>query len=160
MPAVRKRTGPNRGKRYQGKGWRDASGDLCFQLKSRTFSHRYVVSSGITMRELISRLEYDVVSEGDYPRLAKGMEFVFFLRKRRLVESDRSVFSLFDGGETVYVEAMDGEGRVRLPIKTWNGGGREAKDLTIRGKHSKPPSFEAELETAVDSFTRRCKVQE
>ena len=51
--------------------------------------------------------EGNVVHE--YPDLGDGLEFAFFLRKKRLEPSDDRAFSIFDGGETVYVKIVDDE---------------------------------------------------
>ncbi|KAF8865410.1 hypothetical protein BDZ45DRAFT_796717 [Acephala macrosclerotiorum] len=133
MPAYRNKTGPNRGKRLQGKGWRDPyGGSLYFQLKRDSFSRCHEVSPRGTMEDLIDDLIRDV--ESDYPALDEGLEFAFFLRKQALQPSNQRAFSVFDGGETVYVKIVDEEGTEYVQSYAPGGGTWEVK---VRGRKPK-----------------------
>lgn len=79
--------------------------------------------------------------EDDYPTLAEGLEFAFFLRKQPLERSDNLAFSVFDGGETVYVKIVNAEGTEYVQGYTPGGGQWELK---VRGKK---PSVEDVIAT-------------
>ncbi|KAE9380088.1 hypothetical protein N431DRAFT_552319 [Stipitochalara longipes BDJ] len=121
MPAYRNKTGPNRGKRTQGKGWRHpCSGNLYFQLKRDSFSRCHELPPRQTMDNLIDSLERDVKS--DYPALDEGLEFAFYLRKHPLERSNERAFNILDGGETVYVKIVDDEGTEYVKSYALGGG--------------------------------------
>lgn len=154
MPAYRKKTGSNRGTRFQGKGWRDpCGGGLYFQLKRASFSRGHEVFPQTTMSRLIGDLirklpflspilieplySWPISNKRigevkqDYPALDEGLEFAFFLRKKVLEPTNERAFDIFDGGETVYVKIVDEEGTEYVQCY---GAGEGNWEIKVRGK--------------------------
>ncbi|KAK9895644.1 hypothetical protein P389DRAFT_195776 [Cystobasidium minutum MCA 4210] len=108
----------------KGRGWHKAgyreNGNLFVQLKRGTygFSRTHEVNEHDTMADFIHGMVSELMMEDGWCTLPKDWTIRFTAKRQTLdPESDASVNSLLDGGETVTANIFDDEGYQRTYIQ-------------------------------------------